>query len=93
MACVTFTKSRKRCGQGVGGIKAVTIGSYDTLNQITKTTTGVTEIATVFGAGTLARLEVKNTTTNYVENGVSGGDTNSKAVTGNLPVVLTVPMI
>ena len=27
--CATFEKSRKMCGVGYGGIKAVTIGAYD----------------------------------------------------------------
>jgi hypothetical protein len=89
--CATFTKSRKMCGIGFGGIKAVTVGAYDSQNTIIKTVTGVTELADVFGAGSLARLEVKNTATNYVENGTSGGDTRSTSVTGNLPVILAVP--
>ncbi len=92
MACITLTKSRKLgCSTGIGGIKAVTIGAYDPSKVLVKTITGVTDVATSFGVGTLARLEVKNTTTNYVENGTSGGDNRSKSVVGNLPVVLSVP--
>ena len=89
--CATFTKSRKMCGVGYGGIKAVTIGAYDSQKRLVKTSTGVIDVATSFGVGTLARLEVKNTATNYVENGTSGGDTRSTSVTGNLPVTLAVP--
>jgi hypothetical protein len=91
MACNTFTKSRKMCGIGFGGIKAVTVGSYDSQNRLVKTATGVIDVASAFAVGTLARLEVKNTATNYVENGTSGGDTRSTSVVGNLPVILTVP--
>lgn len=90
--CVTLTKSRKLgCATGVGGIKAVTIGAYDSSNVIATTNAGVIAIATSFGALSLARLEVKNTTTNYVENGTSGGDNRSRSVVGNLPVILSVP--
>lgn len=89
--CATFTKSRKMCGVGYGGIKAVSVGAYDSQARLVKTSTGVIDVATSFGAGTLARLEVKNTATNYVENGTSGGDTRSTSVTGNLPVTLAVP--
>jgi hypothetical protein len=35
--CATFTKSRKMCGIGFGGIKAVTVGAYDSQNTIIKT--------------------------------------------------------
>ncbi len=89
--CATFTKSRKMCGIGYGGIKAVTVGAYDSQARLVKTPTGVLDVATSFGVGKLARLEVKNTATNYVENGTSGGDTRSTSVTGNLPVTLAVP--
>lgn len=92
MGCVTLSGSRKlACASGEAGILAISIGDYDSLNRIVKTNTGVTEIADVFGAATLARFEVKSTTANYVENGVSGGDNRSKGVTGNLPVIFNVP--
>lgn len=89
--CATFTKSRKMCGVGYGGIKAVTIGAYDSQNRLVKTANGVIDVATVFGTGTLARLEVKNTATNYVENGTKNPETKSVSVIGNLPVTLAVP--
>ena len=79
------------CGPSHGGIRSVTLGGYDSQNRIATTAAGVIDISSVFGVGTLARLEVKNTATNYVENGTSGGDTRSTSVVGNLPVVLSVP--
>jgi len=90
--CVTLGGSRKLgCISGEAGILAVSIGTYNSLNRLDATVTGVTEIATAFGALSLSRFEVKSTTANYVENGISGGDNRSKGVTGNLPIILNVP--
>lgn len=91
--CVTLSGSRKlACVSGEAGIRAVSVGIYNGFNRIQRGTTGVTTIEDVFGAATLARFEVKSTTANYVENGVSGGDNRSKGVTGNLPIILNVPV-
>lgn len=90
--CVALTASRGLgCNSSGAGINAVTVGAFQSLTKIAKTNTGVTEIASIFGAGTLARFEVKNTTTKYLENGTSGGDNRSKGVKGTLPVILNVP--
>lgn len=92
MACVTLSGSRKlACISGEAGILAVSIGEYDSLNRIATTVTGVIAIEDSFPALSLARLEVKSTTANYVENGISGGDNRSKGVTGNLPLIFNVP--
>lgn len=92
MACVTLTKSRKlACNSPMPGVRAITIGAYDGLNRIAKGNTGVTTLPAIYGASSLARLELKNTTTNYVENGVSGGDNRSIGITGNIPCVFNVP--
>ena len=92
MSCVTLSKSKKlACVSTMAGIKAVGIASFNSTVPIVKSATGLTEIASAYGAGTIARLEVKNTTINFVENGVSGGDNRSSGVTGNLPLVLNVP--
>jgi hypothetical protein len=90
--CVTLGGSRKlACISGQAGIDAASIGVFNSLTKVVTTSTGVVEIATSFGAATLARFEVKSTTANYVENGISGGDNRSKGVTGNLPIILNVP--
>lgn len=90
--CVTLSGSRKlACISGEAGILAVGIGVYNSANRIAKTATGVTTIEDQYGTATIARFEVKSTTANYVENGVSGGDNRSKGVTGNLPIILNVP--
>ena len=90
--CVTLTKSKKLgCVTSMAGVKAVGVAAFNSLTPIVKTATGVIDVATSYGADTIARLEVKNTTINYIENGVGGGDNRSSGVTGNLPVVLTVP--
>jgi len=92
MGCVTLSGSRKlACVSGEAGILAISIGDYDSLNRVVKTATGVVTILPTYGLTSLARLEVKSTTANYVENGVSGGDNRSKGVTGNLPVIFNVP--
>jgi hypothetical protein len=90
--CVTLGGSRKlACISGQAGIDAVSIGVFNSLTKVATTSTGVVEIATSFPALSLARFEVKATTANYVENGISGGDNRSKGVTGNLPIILNVP--
>ena len=90
--CVTLGGSRKlACISGQAGIDAVSIGVFNSLTKLVTTATGVLEIATSFASTTLARFEVKATTANYVENGISGGDNRSKGVTGNLPIILNVP--
>lgn len=89
--CVTLTASKKlACNSSLAGIKAIGIAAWNSTG-IVKTATGVDALALIYGANTIARMEVKNSTVNYVENGVSGGDNRSRAVTGNLPVVLNVP--
>jgi hypothetical protein len=92
MSCVTLTKSRKlACNSPMPGIVAVGIGAYDSLTRIVTTPAGVVAVTTSFGALSIARLEVKNTTTNYVENGTSGGDNRSTGVTGSVPFIFNVP--
>tara|TARA_R110000744_G_scaffold121116_2_gene225538 strand:+ start:10147 stop:10692 length:546 start_codon:yes stop_codon:yes gene_type:complete len=89
--CVTLTKSKKlACNSSLSGIKAIGVASWNS-TALVKTATGVIDLATSYAAGTIARMEVKNSTINFVENGVSGGDSRSKGVTGNLPVILNVP--
>jgi hypothetical protein len=88
---VTLTVSKGLSGTSkIPGIKAVGIAAWNSTTLV-KTATGVIDLVTSYGAGTIARMEVKNTTINYVENGISGGDSRSQGVTGNLPVVLSVP--
>lgn len=92
MSCVTLTKSRKlACMSSMPGIAAIGVAPFDGANKIVTTPTGVIDVATAYGAGTIARLEVKNTTTKYLENGVSGGDSRSTGVTGNITAIFNVP--
>lgn len=89
---VTLTKSRKLADiSPQAGVRAVGIGAYNSLNRIATTATGVVDLATYFGAGTIARLEVKNATTKFLENGISGGDNRSTGVNGSIPCVFNVP--
>jgi len=90
--CVVLTKSMKlACVSKQAGIKAIGIAPYDALDLITKTVTGVTTLPAMYGANSIARLELKNTTTKYLENGVTGGDNRSSGVTGNLPCIFNIP--
>lgn len=92
--CVTLTKSKKLpCNSKLAGIAAIGIAPYDSLNKVVTTATGVIGLATKYGGlglDKIARFELKNTTSNYIENGVSGGDNRSTGVTGNVTVVLNV---
>jgi hypothetical protein len=89
MSCVTLTKSRKlACTSKIAGVVAIGIAPYDSLDRVVTTGAGV--VALPFGAGTIARLELKNTATKYLENGVSGGDNRSTGVTGTIPCTFNV---
>lgn len=90
--CVTLTKSRKLpCFSAISGIKAVGFGSYDSFNTVQTTATGVIALAAQFPALSVARVEVKNTTTNYLETATAGGDNRSSSVMGDIPLVFNVP--
>lgn len=91
MSCVTLTKSRKlACTSKMAGIAAIGIAPYDSLDRVVTTSTGVIALPTGMGASTIARLEVKNTSTKYLQNAVSGGDNRSTGVTGTLNCVFNV---
>ena len=67
MSGVTLTKSRKlNCISQMPGIKAVGIGKFDQTVKLVKTAAGVIDVATAFGALTIARFEIKNTTTTFI---------------------------
>lgn len=92
MGCVVLTKSRKlACVSSQPGIRAIGIGEYNAANIIQTTSTGVTSLPAIYDTNTIARLELKNTTTKFLENGVSGGDSRSSGVTGNIICVFNVP--
>ena len=92
MSGVTLTKSRKlNCISQMPGVRAIGIGQFDSTTKLVKTPTGVIDVATAFGVASIARLELKNTTTNFIENGISGGDSRSRGVTGNIPCIFNVP--
>jgi len=89
--CLTLTKSRKlACTSKIAGVVAIGIAKYDSLNRVVTTATGVIALPTPYTTGTIARLELKNTATKYVENGVSGGDNRSTGVTGTIPCTFNV---
>ena len=92
MSGVTLTKSRKlNCISQMPGVRAIGIGQFDSTTKLVKTPTGVIDVATSFGVASIARIELKNTTTNFIENGISGGDSRSRGVTGNIPCIFNVP--
>lgn len=89
---VALTKSRKLADiSPMAGVRAIGIGAFNSLSRIQTTVTGVTDLATYFGTGTIARLELKNTTTKFLENGISGGDNRSTGVNGSIACVFNVP--
>ncbi|MEN2402297.1 carboxyltransferase domain-containing protein [Flavobacterium sp. MC2016-06] len=92
MGCTSANfKSRKLpCFSGMGGIKAVGVAEYDSLKRLSVTGAGVTTLATTYSASTIARLELKNTTVNYLETATAGGDNRSVSVAGDLPCVFNV---
>lgn len=92
IVCPTFSKSYKKpCKASTAGIMAATFGVYNTANRLVTTSTGVVDVASVYGADTLARFEVKNTTAKYLENGTKGADTNAKSVKGAISFNLAIP--
>lgn len=88
----TLTKSVKLKDQSVqAGVRAIGVGAFNSTNRIVTTSTGVVDLATYFGANTIARLEVKNTTTNFVETGISGGDNRNVGYNGAITVFFSEP--
>jgi hypothetical protein len=73
MSCVTLTKSRKLACTSIAGVVAIGVAKYDSLNRVATTATGVIALPVGMGIGSIARLELKNTATKFIENGVSGG--------------------
>ena len=84
MGCVVLKKSRKLpCVSSQPGIRAIGIGEYDAANIIQTTGIGVTSLPAIYDTNTIARLELK-ILQQILENGVSGGDSRSSGVTGNI---------
>lgn len=93
MSCVTLTKSRKLpCFSSISGVAAIGIGVYDSANRVVTTPTGVISLDSQFPALSIARVELKNTTTNYLETATTGGDNRSTSVMGDIPCVFNVPV-
>jgi len=91
MACVTLTKSRGLgCVSSSAGIVAVGVGAYDGFNTVETTAAGVVSLSSQFAANTIARLELKNTTTKYIENYTYNPDTRSGGIKGVLNCVFNV---
>jgi hypothetical protein len=91
MGCVTLTSSRKlACTSRIAGVVAIGIAPYDSLNRVVTTATGVIALPTGMTTGTIARLELKNAATKYLENGVTGGDNRSTGVTGSIACTFNV---
>jgi len=89
---LTLTKSVKLKDQSKqAGIKAVGVGVWNSTNRIVTTSTGVVDLATYFGATTIARLEVKNTTTRYVETGIALGDNRNGGYNGSVTLMFSTP--
>jgi hypothetical protein len=89
MGSVTLSAPRPLSGNSdFPGVLAVGIAPFDSLDKVVTTVTGVAVIPS--GALSVARLELKNTTTNYIENGISGGDNRSVGITGNIPCIFNV---
>jgi hypothetical protein len=74
----------------MAGVVAIGIAKYDSLNRVVTTATGVIALPVGMGAGSIARLELKNAATKYLENGVSGGDNRSTGVTGSITCTFNV---
>ncbi|KAF2337226.1 hypothetical protein [Flavobacterium daemonense] len=91
MGCTSISKSRKlACNSGMGGVKAVGVAPYESLKRLSVSGTGVTSLASVYSGSTIARLELKNTTVNYLETATAGGDNRSVSVVGDIPCVFNV---
>lgn len=92
MICEVLTTGRnKPCKSSISGIRAISLGVYDPMNRIVTTSAGVVALSTKFGAGTLARFTVKNTTSKYLENATKGADTNGKNIKGTATFNLAIP--
>ncbi len=91
MSCVTLTKSRGLgCTTSSSGVVAVGIGVYDGFNVVATTPAGVVSLSTQFPTDSIARFEVKNTTTKYIENYTYNPDTRSGGYKGTLNCIFNV---
>lgn len=91
ITCPTLTKSRgKNCKSSVAGIRAIGFGVYDPMNRVVTTSAGVVALSAKYGAGTIARFDVKNTTSKYIQNMTKGADSNGKNIKGTATLTLAV---
>lgn len=74
------------------GVRAIGFAPFDVNNRLATTPTGVVDLETAFGATPfIARFELRNTTSTFVETDTVSGDTLSGEVVGTMPIVLSIP--
>lgn len=85
--CVTLSQGRRlTCKGGLGGFKAISFATYDSLDLLTESAEG--EITAVSGLTNAYRYELKNAGNTYVEEIVADPETRGVAYNGTLSVVL-----
>ena len=95
MCTIALTKSLNlNCFTKKVGIRSLSIITFDPLNRVVTTSTGVVTLpaymltATSPAGAKIARFDVKNTTTNYTDTLTNNSDTRSGGRKGELPLVL-----
>ena len=90
---VTLTKSRKlKDTTTQSGIRAIGIGVYNSTDRIVTTSTGVTSLATQYPTGSIARLEVKNDTIQFLETGIVDKNTRGTGYSGSITAMFSTPV-
>lgn len=79
-------------GLSQAGIKAIGFAAYDPRKIVATTATGVVDLTTAFGVTPfIARFDIRNTTSKYLETDTISGDTLSGEIGGTFTFVLPIP--
>ena len=99
MCVIALTKSRNlACVSKKVGVRSISIVQYKPLERVATTTAGVVTLPAYMLTGTLpagakiARFDIKNTTTGFVDTKTNNADTRSGGRKGELSLVL-IPSI
>jgi hypothetical protein len=90
---VTLTKSRKLKDTSTqSGIRAIGIGKYESTDRIATTNAGVVSLEDQFGTASIARLEVKNDTIQFLETGIVDKNNRSTGYNGSITAMFSTPV-
>ena len=89
----TLTGSYTRpAGLSRAGVVAIGLAGFDPRKKLIKTVTGVVDLTTTFGAAVfIARFDIRDTTTKYLETDSVSGDNLAGEIAGTISFKLPIP--